>query len=437
VAKTIPSQPLIGRQGESLVSARANAMGLLFSSYGPLEAGIDGLIEMRDPVTGVVSGRLVAAQVKTRTGGAYPGETADGFHYLMDDEDIAYWRGANVPVIVVLVRLHDGSIYWKPAPKTGRRIDIDKHADEMTPTARAAIEALSIEKLRFGAWLPAPRTADPARLNLLRVIPPAVVHLGPSAFQRGGAAVTELLKQDGHPPMDWIISGGRFVSFRDPRTCGLKRIVDVGALDALTPADFVAAGLDEQYVMTDLMRRALQQQFDQELGFEKEQRALYFLADRRRIERVYDYQSLKRPAKADVVKRYTGKKGATYVRHHAFEPRFLHAQDDWYLAVTPTYVFTRDGFQHDAFAGQRIAGKKRLERNPAILGQFLMWSHLLCTRFGVAPETALFSESSALGAALRFEPIAPIAFDRAVPDEHWLATEPDPEEMKQAAGALL
>jgi hypothetical protein len=56
MTKTITRQQLAGSQGEAFVKERANAMGFLFSTYGQPEAGIDGLLELRDPKTGVVSG---------------------------------------------------------------------------------------------------------------------------------------------------------------------------------------------------------------------------------------------------------------------------------------------------------------------------------------------------------------------------------------------
>ena len=36
-----------------------------------------------------------------------------GFDYLLRSEDLEYWRDANIPVIVVLVRLDGGEMYWK------------------------------------------------------------------------------------------------------------------------------------------------------------------------------------------------------------------------------------------------------------------------------------------------------------------------------------
>src|SRR6266699_4461903 len=113
MSKTITRQQLAGSQGEAFVKERANAIGFLFSPYGQPEAGINGLLELRDPVSGEMTGQLVAVQVKTTDSGAYTAETDGGFEYLMDVKDVEYWRGSNLPVIVVLVRLDSREAYWK------------------------------------------------------------------------------------------------------------------------------------------------------------------------------------------------------------------------------------------------------------------------------------------------------------------------------------
>ena len=140
MAKTITNQQIIGSRGEAFVSERANAMGFMFSRYGPPEAGMDGLLEIRDPVTGAASGRLVAVQVKTRYTGSYTGETEAGFEYLMEETDVSYWKGCNLPVIVVLVHLERNQAYWKSVDTgegpAGRRLRIDKAKDLLMP-ARA------------------------------------------------------------------------------------------------------------------------------------------------------------------------------------------------------------------------------------------------------------------------------------------------------------
>src|SRR5262249_11047830 len=100
-------------------------MGFLYSLYGPVEAGIDGFIEVRNRITGRVGGRLVAVQVKTTEDRRYTAETEAGFEYLCEPNDIAFWQGGSLPVTVVLVRLSDQTLFWKQAPMKGSPTDMD------------------------------------------------------------------------------------------------------------------------------------------------------------------------------------------------------------------------------------------------------------------------------------------------------------------------
>ena len=64
-----------------------------------------------------------------------------------------------------------------------------------------------------------------------------------------------------------------------------------------------------------------------------------------------------------LVKRYEKPDGDTrYVRHLAFDPRFVLYAEQWYLEITPTYHFTRDGYEPDRFAAEHRSGIKRIER---------------------------------------------------------------------------
>ena len=152
--KIITNPQIIGQQGEAFVSTRANAMGLMFSRYGPLEAGMDGLLEIRDAVTGAASGRLVAVRVKTRNTGSYTGETESAFEYLMDGTDVIYWTGCNLPVIVVLVHLEREQAYWKSVDAgegpSGRRLRIDTSKDIFEARSRDAIVDLCVAKSGSG-----------------------------------------------------------------------------------------------------------------------------------------------------------------------------------------------------------------------------------------------------------------------------------------------
>lgn len=68
-----------------------------------------------------------------------------------------------------------------------------------------------------------------------------------------------------------------------------------------------------------------------------------------------------------------------YYRHSAFEGQFIRVDSDWFLEITPTYFFTRDGYTREKFEKEHLSGIKRLEKNPAVFGQLIMWAEYLIT----------------------------------------------------------
>jgi len=218
--KKISDQQILGEQGAALVDERTHAMGFLFKRYGSPEAGIDGLIELRNPTTGHVGGRLIAVQVKTRQDRPYTAETEDGFEYLCDLDDVAYWQQANLPVIIVLVHLSDNSLYWKPAPSRVsandpdiRRLHISKAVERFDVRAADAIAQLAVDQAQPGVWLPPSRQPDAIFLNAVKVILPETIHVAATIYRHGRDALKALLDITDHPPAEWVAKGGRLLTF--------------------------------------------------------------------------------------------------------------------------------------------------------------------------------------------------------------------------------
>jgi hypothetical protein len=74
LVKKLSEQQLIGQQGVHLLSGRLLSVGLSFQPTGPLDAGIDGFLELRDPSTGEVRAQWITAQLKTRKQGSFSEE---------------------------------------------------------------------------------------------------------------------------------------------------------------------------------------------------------------------------------------------------------------------------------------------------------------------------------------------------------------------------
>ncbi|RWJ32028.1 DUF4365 domain-containing protein [Mesorhizobium sp.] len=429
MTKKITRQQLAGSQGEAFVRERAHDMGFLFNPYGQPEAGIDGLLELRDPATGEVKGQLVAAQVKTRDDGNYTAETDSTFEYLLDSRDVEYWRQSNLPVIIVLVHLGRKEAYWKSVDAgTGlgtRRLLFDKTKDRFDAGAREAIAALCVAKGGWGVWFPPLQGGEPGHLNMVEVVLPETIYVAASPYKTGKQALAELLAAEARPPYDWVIRGGQFLSFSDPRGGPLEVVIDAGSVDDI-PAEEIAFPDDEadERNVIEILRRTLGAQLDGLLSFSRDQKAFYFPAMPGSIERTYHYTSLKQKTSADVVKKYEKDGKLKFVRHHAFEPRFWRLGDSWMMSISPTFVFTWDGFRPDRFASGRLAGKKQREFNSSLLGQFVMWRNLLTGLGAPAANAELFAEPER-AAILRFKALEVMTLPKGVPDELWRASEPE------------
>ena len=439
--KTISQAQVTGEQGAAFVKERAHDMGFLFTPYGPVEAGIDGLIELRDPETGQVGGRLVAVQVKTRDGRPYTAETDDGFEYLCEPEDIAYWQQSNLPVIVVVVRLSDRSSYWKLVPKSGsafdpetRRLCIDKSADRFDRSAASAIVQIAVDQAEPGVWIPPCRQTDHLFFNAVKVVLPDTIQVAATTYRQGRDALRALLDIADNPPFEWAARGGRLITFLDIERSLLHKIVDTGSIEELSVEEFALHDDDDEYrFFVELLNRTLRSQLDPRLMWSKDLYLYHFPAEYPGIDRKHRYMSLKNETSRYVVKSKRRPDGTlAYVRHSAFRPQFYRSFDEWYLTITPTYVFTWDGVRRDRYAGERVSKLKRLENNASIRGQFLMWRSLL-TGMGRAPHQSdlLSSDTETKNVLLRFDALEAVELPLSVPDELWLSRDANPPEFDE------
>jgi Domain of unknown function (DUF4365) len=355
--------------------------------------------------------------VKTRDEGAYTAETDTAFEYLLDARDVEYWRQSNLPVIIVLVHLGRKEAYWKSVdagagPGT-RRLHFDKAKDRFDKSARDAIADLCVSNGGWGVWFPTLQGGEPGHINMVEVILPESIFVAAFAIQDGPPGPDQTSRRrrsPARPPYDWVIRGGQFLSFSDPRGGPLEVVIDTGSVEEI-PADEIAFPDDEsdERNFIEILRRTLGTQVDGLLSYSRDQKAFYFPAMRGIIDSTCHYVSLKQKTSADVVKKYEKDGKLKYVRHHTFEARFWRLGDTWMMSVTPTFVFTWDGFRPDRFASGRLAGKKQREFNASLLGQFVMWRNLLTGLGSSAASAELFVAETEREAILRFKALEVMA----------------------------
>ncbi|WP_367193668.1 DUF4365 domain-containing protein [Amorphus sp. 3PC139-8] len=415
---------MIGEIGELAVSQRFLHISFQFDTRSRLEAGIDGIAEVM--LEGRPLAQMIAVQVKATQSGTYTGEDDNGFSYLLRPKDLEYWRPSNLPVIIVLYRQSDESFYWKEVPRgpgdSDRRLQFDKQRDVLDRNAVDRLAALTVPKAGFGYYVPPLGGGEHALVNILPIILSNEIYVA-SSPHTGKKATSILLEGDEPARFDWVINGGSFWSFHDPRNSVCRDIVDVDQVEAVETSYLAFhEDLDEQNKFSFLLRQTLRHQTAKDLNWEKERKLLYFRALEKNIPRRFHYEASQKRTHAEVVNVITSKKEEDkgridFVRHHAFAPRFELLDDQWFLVITPTYYFTIDGFTPHSYPQALLAGKKRMDNSASLRGQVILWHRLLSQKQKAADD--LFERHTVQEPCLQFETPPQVELETSVPEDVW------------------
>lgn len=421
MSKTITSSQLLGEIGETAVRLRFLNIGFQFDGRSRLEAGVDGIAEVMD--NGKPLARMIAVQVKATEASRYAAEDDAGFTYLLRPDDLAYWQGSNLPIILVLYRKSDETYFWKEVivdPKReDRKLQFNKQTDILDSNAVDRLAALTVPKAGFGYYVPPLGGGEEALVNILPVTLPLEMFVASTPYSPKQAAAI-LLDADEPARFDWVIKDGTFWSFADPRENACRRIVDIDQVEAIDTAVLAFhEDHDEQNNFTYLLRMAFDHQVRADLGWNKDRKLFYFRALAENTSRTFFYEASKKKTSTEVVNVARNKADQTrveFVRHHAFVPRFERLFDQWYLVINPTYFFTTNGFITHSYPGALLAGKKRLDNSASLRGQVVMWH-----RFLTQPErdaAGLFAEASS-APRLTFGEPPTVQLATRVPEDVW------------------
>lgn len=421
MSKTITPNQLIGERGEAAVRLRFLDMGFQFDSRSRLETGIDGIAEVMDD--GKPLARLIAVQVKTTDAGKYTAESETGFSYLLKSEDLAYWRPSNLPVILVLHRLSDNTFFWKEVAggvgEGERRLQFDKQQDILDRSAVDRLAALTVPKAGFGYFVPPLGEGEEAIVNMLPITLPDEMYVATTGFSFKQAAAI-LFDKEESPRFDWVIRGGTFWSFHDPRSSVCRHIVDLDQVEAIdTPHLAFHEDGDERNNFAFLLRQTLRHQTRDDLAWSKDRELHYFKAKEANESRAYHYDASKKRTETDVVNAIKSKADPSrvdFVRHHAFESRFECLDDQWFLVINPTYFFTVNGFTPHSYPAALLAGKKRLDKSASLRGQVIMWHRFLTEADRSAHD--LFAVASS-DPRLKFGEPPVVELSTRVPEDVW------------------
>jgi hypothetical protein len=409
--KRVSPQTLIGEGGVSMISRRVNEMGFLYHDRR-VDHGIDGEIEL--VADGSALNRVIMVQSKA-SNRSHTFETADSFQWTPKPEDLDYWLGGNAPVIVVLSRPVEDLAWWvdiraefsDPRRRAERTVTVNKHTQVFDKSAAPAMLRIGVPR-DSGLFLPPPPKKELLTSNLLPVetfpdhifVAPAVVDDYRTAW--------EILRDTPGEAAAWILHDKMVISFGDLRSQPLRRLCD-GGVERHDTVEWADSDDDDRlHRFGDLLRRTLANDRRRDVHWHQDRHHLHFRATHNLAPRV--------------VGRGNGRRGRTvfgphyskaepervsYYHHAAVNPRFRRIGGQWLCQLGVDYCFTHDGWKESSFADGLLAGIKRLERHPAVLGWTRMWEGYLQGDLLTARSLLTF------GKLLTFE------VDRGIDDDWW------------------
>jgi hypothetical protein len=434
--KRLTDQQLLGTQGTGLIELLVSSMGFAWRPTAQHDAGIDGEIEVRDTSSGRMTGMLIKVQSKAVS--AFQNETEEGFDYWPEARDLRYWLEHNIPVILIISRPVTKEAYWMSvrdqialSPQS-KKFHFVKLRDRLDDSAQVKLIALA-QAVSPASTSPVLPKQEWLVSNLLPVTQlPEQLYFADTSL-RDSKEVGEILRSNGLY-LEFILRGGKLLTVRnlcDPQyhcLCSQGRVWSEpvhewsASSDPAKQRDFVA-----------LMNRCLREflhSMPEALRFDNTNYCYYFPPSPNKEPYNYSYRGDKKSTAREVFKERINKRKNHVMgyRHSAMKAKFFRFDDAWYLEVTPTYLFTSNGYRQSKWHAEWLKGIKEFEKNLAVRGQLMMWADILLN----PPD--LFGESYpflGFGAPLKFKS------SHGIDDIAWTASDPTDQPLSDHASATL
>ncbi len=436
--KQITDKQILGERGVNLIQGLVLEMGFTWHPLNqPVEAGIDGWIELRNTTTGEVANSWIAVQSKAVTDLS---ESETHVKFSPKQKDVEYWLQGTQPVLVILSQPSQNKAWWISAKQyykgkniaKDRVIAFDKDSNQFDISVADDLKSLSAEA-GSGAYFTPSRRKETLTSNLVKVW-----RWGPTVYSRKSKFSNPkdfsetLRKQETKSPREWALIEKTVFSFHDLSTPAWNKVC-VGETSTTSTDEWALSDdreLQRRFVrlLNSCLREFLWQFY---MRFSKEEDCFYFLPSRQVasdktpvIERELKYKSRKKATSRSVVTKYMHKDEkdrVAYYRHTAFSHRFLRFGDCWFLMLDPTYVFTTDGKELAPFREELKAGIKKIEGDNAVSGTIVMFRELFHN------EDDLFSAYPFLS----FDEIAKIEVGAGIDDAAWKRIKSDEEKTQE------
>ncbi len=426
--RTVPGQGVLVEKGINLVQSIVLRMHSRWIPTGANGSGIDGYIEFFDTGTGRSFGTTIAVQ--SRAVSAFQNEGSDSFEYPCKRCDVEYWLSGSMPVILVVSKPASKEAYWvdvkeyfsNPGNSPSTVVHFVKNESRFVPDSFH--ELIRVGKpADAGLYLPPLPVKETLFTNLLPVEGfPEKIYVASTELTKSWDVWGALRGKDRGIGGVWILKAGQIISFHNLAARAWSEICDPGTVTTIAASEWANSGdpiVKRDFV--ELCNQALRYSQNGNIRYWPEEDCYAFVGNLEKGTTKIAYRSVKHQARISAVTKFEGKgRNSSYkwLKHMAFKGEFRRLDGRWYLEITPTYRFTKDGQNPERFHEERLRAIRRTEGNRAVLSAVMFWADQLTA------EGDLFDRSESMfkfGRLLKFE--APIG----ISDSEWSARNPEEE----------
>jgi hypothetical protein len=440
MGKYINDSQMLGALGESFIRSTVLKMGHIFECIRT-DAGLDGTIELRDRATGQMLNLLLRVQVKATS--SFRSETADGFSFTCDANDLEYWLKGNTPNILIVCNPQKGTAYWKsireyfdtPDHRLSKTVKFNKTEDVFDDSTAGRLFHLA-RSADSGLYMEAPNTPEVLTSNLLEVRAlPTTIYIAPTECKSLKEVYSKAYAKGACLPPELLLTEKTLISVHDFREDPVWRLVcEYGGSEPFAFCErFDASGVSDRRLVSEFLHKCLRG-FGDAIGLRYSYQDRLFFVQYTKHSITPLTRKFKPSGRAAITKRTRGLvtplggKAKGY-KHCAFKSEFEMIEGRWYMQISPTYFYTYDGRRKKYNADEFLSRMKRLERNKAVFSQLRLWEEFLCDSGGKDLVSPGYSH-------IAFGPLAFFNIGRSVPDSLW-RKEGDDEDIDEEEGFLI
>lgn len=223
-------------------------------------------------------------------------------------------------------------------------------------------------------------------------------------------------------PSDYCVHGGQLITFHDLNDDRnpFAWAVDAGTIVDLVPREFYSIDEAQERIFKALLRYALQVKLYRERVFWRHEEKLFAFMPLKDEDLYRDIawrglkQSERRVYERRLSKKDPGK--VLYQKHFAFAVDFYRLGAQWYVSLTPDWVFSYGSdFKLSFYAADEVSKLKRKENNSSVETHF----RFLVAWLSELDTEDLFSQTGKQPNVSIGEPVS-LAGHPALPDDEWL-----------------